>query len=95
MSINSLLIFILLLILRKYKAWEGQLTWTLMIVYSIFRFGIEMLRGDIERGFVSEGSLSTSQFIGIIYLSFSIAGYIFFRKRYLDRVKNADLPGIS
>lgn len=36
------------------------------IIYGLFRFGIEFLRGDLERGFFLGGSVSTSQLISLV-----------------------------
>lgn len=92
MSLNAMAIFALLLILRRYKKWEGQLTWTLMVIYPITRFLVEYLRGDKERGYVIEGYLSTSQFIGIIFILFALAGYFYYRKRNMPLPETAPVP---
>jgi len=52
------------------RKWDGQVLWSYVLLYSIGRFIIEFFRGDIARGFVW-GTLSTSQFIGIILAALS------------------------
>jgi len=71
LSLNALLIFGILIWLRKRKTFDGQLIWTYGILYSIGRFIIEYFRGD-DRGYVVESMLSTSQFIGIFTLTLSV-----------------------
>jgi len=66
-SIGSLGIFIFLYAYRKRTAFEGQLFWMYVLMYSVLRFSLEFLRGDIERGFVELGgfNLSTSQAVAV------------------------------
>lgn len=61
---------IVLLILDKKKKNEGQLFGFYLVFYSIGRFGLEFIRGDLERG--SVGFLSTSQFIALFTLIIGI-----------------------
>lgn len=58
-----LLLFILLIALKKYKTFHGQLFWLFILFYSILRSLNETLRGDIERGIF--WIFSTSQWISI------------------------------
>ncbi len=78
LSINALVIFGILIWLRKRKSFDGQIFWTYGILYSIGRFIIEFYRGD-DRGFAVPELISTSQFIGIFVLCFSI--FMFYRLR--------------
>jgi len=69
-------LFGLLLFLASRKKFDGQIFWTYVMSYSAARFVIEFFRGDLERGFVFQGALSTSQVIAIILLlvsAFSLA----------------------
>ncbi len=68
------LIFFLLLILKRYKKFDGQILLSYGICYGIFRFIIEFYRGD-GRGEIF--SLSTSQFTALIVIIISI--FFFFR----------------
>ena len=71
-SANGFIIFVILLILRKFKKFDGQLFWTYTLLYAVGRFIVEIFRGD-ERGFVIESFLSTSQFIAIPLFILSLA----------------------
>ena len=66
--------FILLYQLSKKIKQPGRITAIYLVCYSIGRFLIEFLRGDLIRGHV--GALSTSQFIGIFLV---IAGILLYR----------------
>ena len=68
------LIFFLLLILKKYKRFDGQILLSYGICYGIFRFIIEFYRGD-PRGEIF--SLSTSQITALVVIIISI--FFFFR----------------
>lgn len=59
-----ILLFGLLAIFRK-KRFDGQVILTYFMVYPVIRSVIEIFRGDLIRGFVIDGILSTSQFISI------------------------------
>lgn len=75
-AVGELVIFAFLAVLSRFKKFNGQIIATYMIVYAIFRLMIEFIRGDVERGFVIDQVLSTSQFIAIILLALGIAFYI-------------------
>jgi len=75
LSLSNFIIFGILMFLRKRKSFDGQIFWTYGILYSIGRFIIEYFRGD-ERGFAVQNILSTSQFIGIFVLLFSITMWL-------------------
>ncbi|MBR6476991.1 MAG: prolipoprotein diacylglyceryl transferase [Lachnospiraceae bacterium] len=52
----------------------GQIGAAYMVIYSIGRFGMEFLRGDIGRG--SVGTLSTSQFISLFIVAAGVMLWI-------------------
>lgn len=58
--------FFILLYVAKHKKKHGQVAAVYLVFYSIGRFMLEFLRGDLARGNV--GILSTSQFISIFIL---------------------------
>ncbi|MBQ2099795.1 MAG: prolipoprotein diacylglyceryl transferase [Lachnospiraceae bacterium] len=62
---------------------NGQVGAAYMILYSIGRFSVEFLRGDIARG--SVGVLSTSQFISIFIILIGIGLWILRGKNGADR----------
>lgn len=68
-SFLLLLIFLVLLLTRKTKKFEGQIFLLYLMLYGVSRFIIEFLRGD-ERGQIF--ILSVSQFVALIFLGLSI-----------------------
>jgi phosphatidylglycerol:prolipoprotein diacylglycerol transferase len=61
---SNLALFFFLKWREKRKAFEGQIFWLFLFLYSVTRFFIEMLRGD-PRGFLFQKLFSTSQAIGV------------------------------
>jgi phosphatidylglycerol:prolipoprotein diacylglycerol transferase len=79
-SLGLFAIFAFLMLLRKKKAFQGELFWSYTLIYSIFRFFIEFLRGD-PRGSVLGGILSTTQAIGIPLAGISVVMLLYLSKR--------------
>ncbi len=76
-------IFVFLAYRSGKKAFDGQILLLYLILYSVLRIFLELFRGDGERGFVIEGVLSTSQFLGVLLIVF--AGIVLIsRKRRLS-----------
>jgi phosphatidylglycerol:prolipoprotein diacylglycerol transferase len=71
-SAGELLIFGILILLRRHKKYDGQLFWFYPLFYSIVRFNIEYFRGDAERGVYFGGMVSTSQIIAVLLFAFSL-----------------------
>jgi phosphatidylglycerol:prolipoprotein diacylglycerol transferase len=75
-SIGELFIFALLMLLRKYKWFHGQVLACWLMLYAILRTTTEMFRGDEERGRIfgpfssiprtAWYNISTSQFVGLM-----------------------------
>jgi phosphatidylglycerol:prolipoprotein diacylglycerol transferase len=65
-SAGEFMIFGVLLLLRRYKRFDGQLFGLYLIFYAVLRFSIEFFRGDVARGVYFGGLISTSQIIAII-----------------------------
>lgn len=65
MMLNAVFIFLVLRWLAPRKRFQGQVTATMFILYAINRSIIELFRGDEDRGFLFNHTLSTSQFISI------------------------------
>ncbi len=63
------LLFILavLLYIKKKQQFKGQLFITYLILYAIARSILELFRGD-KRGYIIDGVLSHSQFIGVLFI---------------------------
>ncbi len=80
-SVNAFLIFLILMAAKRFKKFDGFLVCLYMLLYSITRSIIEIFRGD-DRGFVIEGMLSVSQFIGIILGLTSLLMLLYLRTRH-------------
>jgi phosphatidylglycerol:prolipoprotein diacylglycerol transferase len=48
------------------RKFDGQVFWVYVAAYALWRFGIEFLRGDVERGTLLSDALSPSQWISIL-----------------------------
>lgn len=77
------LLFVGLGLALKYKKFDGQIFTLYLILYAFFRFWIEFLRGDIERGFIANTGLSTSQVLAIILFAIGLILYLYRSKRGL------------
>ena len=66
-SAAELLNFVILLAVRRRKAFHGQLFWVYVLNYAVIRALIELFRGDRERGFILPG-ISVSQGISAVML---------------------------
>jgi len=75
------LILVVLLIIDRYKKFDGQVFLTYLILYAIVRSVIELYRGDIERGFIIDKVLSYSQFISLLVGITAIFFYIKLRRK--------------
>jgi phosphatidylglycerol:prolipoprotein diacylglycerol transferase len=82
-SVGALLIFLFLLVYRKFQRFPGEIFALTLILYPPLRFFNETLRGDLGRGFVLP-FLSTSQFISLLIFPAGIylyvRGYLTWRK---------------
>ncbi len=74
-------IMIVLFIIKKKKQFHGQLFLTYIILYAITRAFLELFRGD-KRGFIIDGIISHSQFIGIILI---LSTLIFYKKLKINK----------
>ncbi|TRX60813.1 prolipoprotein diacylglyceryl transferase [Fulvivirga sp. M361] len=70
-------ILLVLLLVKNYQKFHGQLFLTYLLMYATGRSIIEVFRGDVSRGFIIEDYLSHSQFISLIV--FSVTAYYYFR----------------
>jgi phosphatidylglycerol---prolipoprotein diacylglyceryl transferase len=69
-SFLTLVIFVILLLLYRYKNHDGQIFVAYVMTYAVARFFLEYYRGDPDRGFFFHHTLSTSQVIGIVAVVF-------------------------
>lgn len=79
-SLNALLVFVVLVLLRRIKSFEGQIFWMYVLLYGLSRSILEFFRGD-ERGTLVADMVSTSQLIGVIMAAMAIAMIIVLRPR--------------
>ena len=80
-SAGEFLNFALLIIVGRYKRFDGQVFACYLMFYAVIRFAMEFFRGDIERGFVIEPWLSTSGFISVLMFAAGAFLFFIFRKR--------------
>ncbi|HEX2520761.1 MAG TPA: prolipoprotein diacylglyceryl transferase family protein, partial [Terriglobia bacterium] len=64
----------------KRKQFDGQVFVLYIALYSSTRFVIEFFRGDVERGFVMGGLLSTSQSISLALILAAIVLFFYLRR---------------
>jgi phosphatidylglycerol:prolipoprotein diacylglycerol transferase len=86
-SAGEFINFLILITLRKYKSFNGQLFITYLLFYSSLRFVVEFFRGDINRGFIIP-QLSVSQGISILMFLVAVIGFIILRQRNLHEKSN-------
>lgn len=82
----ALLLVGLLRVFRK-KAFDGQVFLTYLLVYPVIRSVVETFRGDLIRGFVVEGLVSTSQFISALTFAGALV-LLYVRLKELARKKS-------
>jgi phosphatidylglycerol:prolipoprotein diacylglycerol transferase len=80
-SMASVGILLLLLWIAGRKRFHGQVTVSYVVLYSATRFILEYFRGDLVRGFVFGGVLSTSQFISLLLLVAALAATPYLMKK--------------
>ncbi len=74
---GNLTIFLVLLLVRRFKKFDGQVFWSYVLFYAVLRFVIEFFRGDTIRGLYFGNAISTSQIIAIGM--FLLAGVMIWR----------------
>ena len=79
-SLVGLFLFAMLMLIRKYRTFSGQVFLGWVLGYGILRPLIEIVRDDDQRGNV--GPLSTSQFIGIVSVVLGLALFISLLRKY-------------
>ncbi len=83
-----LVLFLGLLWVFRKRQFQGQVVLTYFMAYPIIRSIVEAFRGDLVRGFVIDGVLSTSQFISIlVFLAAMMA--LMFRLKQLKKPATA------
>ncbi len=83
--LNATITFIFIHWVDRHKKFDGQVLLSFLMSYAFFRFWIEFLRGDVDRGVYFNGHISTSQFTSAIFiLSGMILWRVLSRKRKLS-----------
>jgi phosphatidylglycerol:prolipoprotein diacylglycerol transferase len=84
---SNFFIFIVILILRRFKQYDGQLFWIYFAMYGINRSVIELFRGDF-RGTTFFNIFSISQGIGISFTAIAIIMLIVLGRKHSSSLKN-------
>jgi phosphatidylglycerol:prolipoprotein diacylglycerol transferase len=79
-SLNGLVLFGLLMLVRRYRKFSGEMFVAFTMGYAVLRYYVEILRADEQRG--SIGPLSTSQFIGVTTFAAGLVLLGFLYRRY-------------
>jgi phosphatidylglycerol:prolipoprotein diacylglycerol transferase len=69
--------------LRKRKEFNGQLFLLYLMLYAAVRIVLEVFRGDYQRGFLFNGIITHSQFIGVLIIL--VTGIVYFRLSNLKK----------
>lgn len=88
-SVWNIVIFILLLLLRRFNPLRGEVFLTYLMGYSIGRFFIEGLRTD---SLYVVGDLRTAQLVSILLIIGSIVFMVYRRKTIKARYREASTP---
>ncbi|MFP4381437.1 MAG: prolipoprotein diacylglyceryl transferase [Candidatus Sumerlaeia bacterium] len=83
-SFGELCIFFLLFIVWRYRRFRGQVLISYLMLYSLLRFSLEFIRGDLDRGAV--GVFSTSQLISLGLILIGVASIFILRKNDAVRI---------
>jgi phosphatidylglycerol:prolipoprotein diacylglycerol transferase len=81
-SLACFLIFFALLFLAPRKRFHGQVVLAYAVLYSVFRFAVEYVRGDPDRGTVFGGLLSTSQLVAVLLVLGALAVYPYLQRTH-------------
>ncbi|MEO5762306.1 MAG: prolipoprotein diacylglyceryl transferase [Vicinamibacteria bacterium] len=80
-----ILTFILVAMLKK-RRFQGQVFAAYLLIYALMRFTLEFFRGDVARGTVFGGGLSTSQFIALVVAFLTLAALPLIAKRQPESI---------
>lgn len=102
-GVGELFLFVVLLYLRPWKRFHGQLLAVWLGLYGVLRLSIEMFRGDWLRGMIFKWPaenpllLSTSQLIGVGMVALAAVLWIVWRPKTLPKVADAGgpAPGVA
>lgn len=92
----GLFLFGLVMLVRRYRQFSGQVFCAFTMAYGVLRFLVETLRADSQRGEI--GPLSTSQFLGLVTFVLAGAYLVFLYRRWRRDPRAArywELPPLS
>ena len=69
---GELVNFLVLLVVYRFRTFDGQVFWLYPVLYSILRFTVEFFRGDTARGVYFGGAISTSQIVSLVMFFVSL-----------------------
>jgi len=78
----GLVLFGVAALVWRFRSFRGQVTLVLVMLYGTWRFFVETLRDDPERGAL--GGFSTSQIISMALVPIAVLAYVMVRKRKKD-----------
>ncbi|HEY3403452.1 MAG TPA: prolipoprotein diacylglyceryl transferase [Ohtaekwangia sp.] len=79
-----LLVFLIILFLRRRRKFYGQLFLTYLLSYAVGRYVLEFFRGDMERGFIIQDYLSHSQLVAIAIAA--VTAWVYMRWSKQNRI---------
>jgi phosphatidylglycerol:prolipoprotein diacylglycerol transferase len=79
-SLNGLVLLGLVMLVRRYRKFSGEMFVAFTMGYAILRYYVEVLRADEQRGAV--GPFTTSQFIGVTTFLAGAALLVYLYSRY-------------
>jgi phosphatidylglycerol:prolipoprotein diacylglycerol transferase len=79
-ALIGLALFGLVMLVRRYRTFSGQMFIAFSVGYGILRYLVEELRADDQRGEI--GPFSTSQFIGIVSSLLAIGLFVYLYRIY-------------
>lgn len=74
-------IFLLLVLLRRGKKFDGQIFATYLAVYGILRIILEHFRGNLSRAFIIPPWLSASQLISLFLILIAVVSYLKLKRK--------------
>ncbi len=77
---NAIVLFFVLLTIRKHRKFYGQVSASFLIYYGITRFIIEFFRGDVDRGVYFDGLISVGQIVMTGALIIGIIMWVVFKR---------------
>ena len=85
-SFGAFALLLVLLAVLKNRRFQGQVFAVYLLAYAVLRFSLEFFRGDVARGTVFGGALSTSQFIAIVVVFLTLAALPLIARRNQETV---------